>query len=404
MSLPKTICMLPWISIETSPIGTARPCCLAVNEITDDADRKYDLNETDLQTIYNSTYMQNLRQQFRNGEKPETCNRCWQEEDAGRASKRIFSKIRLKELVDKVDYENDTPDQLWFVDLKLGNICNLKCRICGSWSSSRWAQEEIDYIPELTNKKEHLAYKFLKQGAWPRKTQTFWDNLRELLPNIKYFEFTGGEPFMIQEHFDLLQYAVDQGYAKNIDIHYNTNGTQWPDAHELWKHFKRVDIAFSIDNIDKRFEYERYGAHWTEVTENIRKFHELRDQNPAKITTQVCMTVNVQNVYYLEELCNWVNTQTFNDHYFNMLHDPKHMCIDNLTVEAKQVVIEKLRSGTFTPKHRAEISRIIKFIEQGQGSSGEEFLFKMQQTDSYRKQNFYSTHPEIARAMGYQWN
>jgi hypothetical protein len=140
------------------------------------------------------------------------------------------------------------------------------------------------------------------------------------------------------------------------------------------------------------------------VTENIRKFHELRDQNPAKITTQVCMTINVQNVYYLEELCNWINTQTFNDHYFNMLHDPKHMCIDNLTVEAKQVVIEKLRGGTFTPKHRAEISRIIKFIEQGQGSSGEEFLFKMQQTDSYRKQNFYSTHPEIARAMGYQWN
>jgi MoaA/NifB/PqqE/SkfB family radical SAM enzyme len=404
MTLPKTICMLPWISIETSPIGTARPCCLAVDEITDDAGRKYDLNETDLQTIYNSTYMQNLRQQFRNGEKPNTCNRCWQEEDAGRASKRIFSKIRLKELVDKVDYANDTPDQLWFVDLKLGNICNLKCRICGSWSSSRWAQEEIDYIPELTNKKEHLAYKFLQQGAWPRKTQTFWDNLRELLPNIKYFEFTGGEPFMIQEHFDLLQYAVDQGYAKSIDIHYNTNGTQWPDAHELWKHFKRVDIAFSIDNIDKRFEYERYGAHWTEVTENIRKFHELRDRNPAKITTQVCMTVNVQNVYYLEELCNWINTQTFNDHYFNMLHDPKHMCIDNLTNEAKQVVIEKLRNGTFTPKHRAEISRIIKFIEQGQGSTGEEFLFKMQQTDSYRKQNFYHTHPEIARAMGYQWN
>jgi hypothetical protein len=110
--------MLPWISIETSPIGTARPCCLAVDEITDNTGRKYDLNETDLQTIYNSTYMQNLRQQFRNGEKPSTCNRCWQEEDAGRASKRIFSKIRLKELVDKVDYTNDTPDQLWFVDIK----------------------------------------------------------------------------------------------------------------------------------------------------------------------------------------------------------------------------------------------------------------------------------------------
>ncbi len=401
MNLPKTICMLPWISIETSPIGTARPCCLAIDEITDDTGRKYDLNKTDLQTIYNSTYMQKLRQQFRAGEKPETCNRCWQEEDAGRASKRIYSKIRLKEFVDKVDYANDTPDQLWFVDLKLGNICNLKCRICGSWSSSRWAQEEIDYIPELKNKKDHLAYKFLQQGAWPRKTQTFWNNLRELLPNIKYFEFTGGEPFMIQEHFDLLQYAVDQGHAQNIDIHYNTNGTQWPDAHELWKHFKRVDIAFSIDNVEQRFEYERYGAKWNEVTENIKNFHDLRDQYRGKITTQACMTINIQNVYYLEDLCAWINTQTFDDHYFNMLHDPKHMCVDNLTEAAKQIVVEKLKAGTFTPRHRAEILRIIKFIENGAGSDGEEFVFKMKKTDQYRKQSFEDTHPEIARAMGY---
>lgn len=393
--------MLPWISIETSPIGTTRPCCLAIDEIVDDNGNKYDLNTTDLQTVYNSTYMQNLRQQFRAGEKPATCTRCWQEEDAGRASKRIHSRIRLKEFIDQIDYSNDKPDQLWFVDLKLGNICNLKCRICGSWSSSKWAHEEISYIPNLKNKKDHLAYKFLQQGAWPRKTQTFWTNLKELLPNIKYFEFTGGEPFMIQEHFDLLQYAVDQGYAKNIDIHYNTNGTQWPNAHEIWKHFRRVDIAFSIDNIGDRFEYERYGARWTEVTENIKKFHELRDQYPSKITTQVCMTINIQNVYYLEDLCNWINTQTFNDHYFNMLHDPKHMCIDNLTTAAKKIVVDKLISGKFIPKHKAEIIRIVKFIENGAGNDGKEFVFKMKQTDKYRDQKFSITHPEIALSMGY---
>ena len=392
--------MLPWISIETSPIGSARPCCLAHDEITDEHGVKYDLNKTDLQTVYNSVYMQNLREQFRAGEKPQTCNRCWQEEAAGRASKRIYSRIRLKELTDQVDYATNKPDQLWFVDLKLGNICNLKCRICGSWSSSKWAQEEINYIPELKNKKEHLAYKFLQQGAWPRKTKTFWDNLRELLPNIKYFEFTGGEPFMIQEHFDLLQYAVDQGYAKNIDIHYNTNGTQWPDAHELWSHFRRVDIAFSIDNVGERFEYERFGARWDEVTANIIRFHKLRDQYPGKITTQVCMTINIQNVYYLEDLCNWINTQTFNDHYFNMLHDPKHVCVDHLTNNAKALVIDKLKKGNFIPKHRAEILRIINFIENGAGSDGNEFVFKMKQTDNYRNQNFAKTHSEIAKAMG----
>ena len=151
------------------------------------------MTETNLQEIYKSPYLQKLRADFLAGEKPKTCNRCWEEEAAGRVSKRINSRIRLKELYPSVDWQNTKPDQLWFVDLKLGNICNLKCRICGSWSSSKWAEEEIAYMPDLANKKEHLAYKFLQQGAWPRKTVDFWDNLRMLLPNIKYFEFTGGE-------------------------------------------------------------------------------------------------------------------------------------------------------------------------------------------------------------------
>jgi hypothetical protein len=78
------------------------------------------------------------------------------------------------------------------------------------------------------------------------------------------------------------------------------------------------------------------------------------------------------------------------------------MCIDNLTEEAKQLVIDKLKAGTFTPKHRAEIMRVIKFIENGAGSTGEEFLFKMKQTDQYRDQSLLESHTEIARAMGYE--
>ena len=62
--LPEKICMLPWISIETSPIGTARPCCLALDEITRDNGTKYSLNENSLEEIYHSPYMQELRQEF----------------------------------------------------------------------------------------------------------------------------------------------------------------------------------------------------------------------------------------------------------------------------------------------------------------------------------------------------
>lgn len=401
MTLPKTICMLPWISIETSPMGTTRPCCLAQEQITDENGNKYDLNETDLETVYRSEYMQNLRRQFRAGEKPETCADCWREEAVGRNSKRINSQIRLKELYPLVDWANDTPDQLWFVDLKLGNICNLKCRICGSWSSSKWAEEEMNYLPPGANKKEHIAYQWLKKGAWPRKTTTFWDNLRTLLPEIKYFEFTGGEPWLIQEHFDLLKYAVDQGYAKNIDIHYNTNGTQWPeDAPELWKHFNRVDIAFSIDNVGDRFEYERYGAKWETANEIIDKTHQLR-KTQRNITTQLCFTINIQNVYYLDELLHWAAPKMFNSIHFNMLHSPNHMSVQYMTPAAQELVINKLQSITWPGRYQQEVDNVVKFIQSGSGSDGKEFLRQMQRTDEYRKQNLMTTHIEIAKAMGY---
>jgi MoaA/NifB/PqqE/SkfB family radical SAM enzyme len=402
MSLPEKICILPWISIETSPIGTARPCCLAKDEITyhDDLgiEQKYNLNTHTLEEIYHSKYMQLLRRDFLYGHKPTTCQRCWDEEAAGRTSKRINSKIRLKEYVGQIEFHNLDPDQLWFIDLKLGNICNLKCRICGSWSSSKWAKEEIDYIPGI-DRKTHLAYTYLKDGAWPRENPQFWDNLKTLLPNIKYFEFTGGEPFLIEQHFELLRYAVETGDSVHIEIHYNTNGTVFPEQAELWANFKHVEIAFSIDNMGPRFEYERYGAEWDLVQANIAKFTALRS---SKISTQLCTTMNIQNVYYLPELCDWISTQTFDHVYFNMLHDPWHMCISRMTTAAKELVIDRLTSHEFTPKFKAEVLRIVQFIKNGEGSNGAEFLQKMQTTDQYRKQSFLDTHEEIAKAMGYR--
>jgi MoaA/NifB/PqqE/SkfB family radical SAM enzyme len=397
--LPEKICILPWISIETSPIGTARPCCLALDEITRVNGTKYLLRENSLEEIYHSPYMQKLRREFLNGNKPETCQRCWDEEAAGRTSKRMNSRIRLKEYYNSIDFQNINPDQLWFIDLKLGNICNLKCRICGSWSSSKWAKEEIDYIPELLDRKTHLAYIYLKDGAWPRETEVFWDNLKTLLPNIKYFEFTGGEPFLIEQHFELLRYAVEQGYSKNIEIHYNTNGTVFPESAELWSNFKHVEIAFSIDNVGDQFEYERYGADWNLVQANIAKFTAMRSN---KISTQLCTTMNIQNVYYLPELCEWISTQTFDHVYFNMLHDPWHMCISKMTAPAQKLVINRLAEHEFNPKYRAEILRIVQFIRNGEGSDGQEFLRKMQTTDDYRRQSFLTTHTEIAKAMGYE--
>jgi MoaA/NifB/PqqE/SkfB family radical SAM enzyme len=401
MTLPNSICMLPWISIETSPMGTARPCCLAREDITG-----VDLRRHTLQDAYTSEYMQNLRRQFRRGEKPNTCKLCWDEEAANRTSKRIHSQVRLKELYPLVDWQNDVPDQLWFIDLKLGNICNLKCRICGSWSSSKWAAEELEYLPQGHDKKKHVAYTWLKQGKWPEESPNFWENLKSLLPNIKYFEFTGGEPWLIEEHWDLLRYAVATGHSKHIDIHYNTNATidgLGIQKSALWNNFGRVDIAFSIDNVGERFEYERYGADWDKANEIIDGVHFARDVDTPNITTQLCFTINIQNVYYLDELLAWASTKPFDSIYFNMLHSPDHMSIQQLTPAAKELVLNKLKTTFWnTEEHHQEIENVIKFIENGAGSDGQIFLNNMKRTDAYRKQNFMDTHPEIAKAMGYE--
>ena len=278
-------CILPWISIEATPMGTTRPCCLYTDEIPD-----IDLKQNTLQEAFDSVAMQDLRRSFTRGDRPSGCRNCWREEDAGKKSKRQYMLEKFKHI--NVDYTQSTGKELVFIDLKLGNICNLKCIIFGSWwSSSKWAKEELDYE---TDNKDHIARTWLRAGQWPRESAQFWENMDELLPQIKYFEFTGGEPWMIKEHFQLLQRAVDKGYASDIDIHYNTNTTQYPKDPSIWKHFKHVQIAFSVDNTEQRFEYERYGADWNESNLNIKRVNELRDSG-YPITTQLCTTWNIQN-------------------------------------------------------------------------------------------------------------
>ena len=398
------ICVLPWMSIEVTPMGNSRPCCLAIDEIPDAQGKSYDLTEVPIQEVYHSKYMQDLRQQFRAGEKPETCSRCWTEESAGRTSKRMNMLAKFNNDIPLVEWNTDTPEQLWFLDLKLGNICNLKCRICGSWSSSKWAQEELDYYPTATReeRKKHSAYVWLRQGQWPRESTDFWNNIDQVLPGVRYYEFTGGEPFLIQEHFDLLQRTVDQGYAHLVDVHYNTNGTQYPEAAvEMWKKFKHVNIAFSIDDLGPRFEYQRYGAEWAEVEQNLDRYLELSKAH-TNITLQMCITANIQNVLYLPEVMDYVWAKGFRDVYINMLHDPVQLNIKQMTPAAITLVCNRLAQVPVSNRFYRDFQQLITVIQTGTGSNGHEFCETIRRGDVYRKQNFADHHPDIAKAMGYE--
>ena len=397
MKLPHDkFCVLPWMSIETSPIGTARPCCLAEDEIKDADGNKYSLLTTDLKEIHNSNYMQKLRQEFLDGKKPQTCRKCWNEERSGRTSKRMHTLNRLKHIVTDEEWTADAKP-LIFIDFKLGNICNLKCRICGSWSSSTFAAEEVKF-----EGKDSFHYQMLKQGSWPRKNQKFWHDIDSMMDQIRYLEFTGGEPFMIQEHFDLLQRCVDRGIAGNIEIHYNTNGTHYPEhAEEIWKHFKLVEIAFSIDDVGPRFEYQRDGANWDEVNTNIDRFEELRSRL-HNIQLQCCSTVNVFNVMYLDGLANWIDTKRFDYLYWNMLHEAYYHSVGTLPVAAKQLATQRLLDADVSSYHREEFNKIIEFIDRGVSLDGFILRMKVKDVDCRRNQDLRDHHTELANAIEYE--
>ena len=388
--------MLPWVSLETSPIGTVRPCCLYDGEVQNSHSVKFDLNKDNLKDIQNSEYMYQLRTAFLESKQPAECRRCWAEESAHRTSKRMHTLDRLKDILKDETEWTIHPKPLMFLDLKLGNICNIACRICGSWSSSTFAGEEIKQLP-FDKRKDSFAYQMNRRGNWPRKSLTFWDELHEYAPGIRYIEFTGGEPFMIQEHFDFLQYLIDNDYAKNIEVHYNTNTTLYPENDSIWKSFKHVEVAFSIDDLRERFEYQRYGAEWRTLEKNLERFKRLRERS-NNITLQVCSTVNVFNVMYLEELANWIDEQEFDFVYWNMLHDAPQHCITSLPKEAKLRATERLLSASVNPTHYKEFKQIAFFMNS-KDTDPEVLREDSLRMDKRREQSMREYLPELADCL-----
>lgn len=400
MNLPNTdFCVLPWISLEASPVGTVRPCCLAEEEILDNHGDKFQLTTANFKDIQDSDYMRDLRSDFLFGQRPDTCKKCWAVEDAGGKSKRMHTLDRLKH-IDMGNNWTENAKPLMFLDLKLGNICNLKCRICGSWSSSQFAAEELKFVKE---KKQSFHYQMLKDGAWPRENQNFWTEIDSCLNDIRYIEFTGGEPFLIQEHFDMLQGIVDRGIAHQVEIHYNTNGTVYPEqAESIWKHFKTVEIALSIDDLGSRFEYQRTNAQWSEVCANLDRFRDLKEIH-SNIQLQICTTVNVFNVYYIDQLAHWldVNKESFDFVYWNLLHEIEYFSISKLPRGVKTVLAAHLNTVAVPPQYEEEFSRIITFMKNGESLDGSAMLAAMRQLDQRRNQNLAEVMPEWAEIIGY---
>jgi MoaA/NifB/PqqE/SkfB family radical SAM enzyme len=324
-----SFCIYPWINLRVSTTGDISPCCMNTGSISN-------LAQTTIQEAYHSDIMKDLRHSFLAGEFPSSCSSCWQEESVDKASMRQRAKHKFREIYYRLDYQKEDINNLQLFDLNLGNACNLSCKICNKNSSSSIAEQE--YADGIISTVE---FKELKQSVNWADTEEFWDQLLPLVENIKYLDLYGGEPLMSKIHFNFLKKLIDLDIAKNIKIDYNTNGTIYSERFfDIWNHFKEIKLSFSIDDIDDRFESQRVGAKWNQVCENIKKYNSRRSK---KFITEVYPTINIQNVYWLPELSEWISTQSFDHTAFNILHSPESYNILSLNPQAKLAIIEKLK-------------------------------------------------------------
>jgi MoaA/NifB/PqqE/SkfB family radical SAM enzyme len=392
INLPLTFCFNPWAHLEISSQGEFKPCCVYKESIKDSDNRPYNINTHSIEEVYHSDYLKRLRQQFIDGKKPSECSHCWFKEQHGGKSNRHWSEDHLGLAAQCLHIEKESTENVISLDIKLGNLCNFKCRVCSPQSSSRIADEHARYFNTL------LDLKKVNSGSqWSENTQ-IWKNFNVLSKQLINIDFYGGEPFLVKQHEVFLDYLIEHNCASAIRLHYNSNGSVYP-AHlfDKWKLFRQVDISFSIDNIGSKFELERGGS-WTQVESNLDKF---LDSKLSNMILSVFTTVNIQNVYYLEELINWFETKTFNSLHFNLLEQPRFLSITTMNAELTTLVLNKLNQLDQKILIKYNVLPIINLIRQtkplqDQVDQLREYMLKL---DNIRNQDFGQTHTELANII-----
>ena len=229
--------------------------------------------------FYNDKNLISMRNIWKDNKFPASCSICKKSEVAGNPSRRLGSNSWYNDN----NYNNDNIE-LIRLDFWCGDTCNLRCVICNPDYSSAW-KEELK-IP-LIERKIHV--------------NTHWRSLD--LTKLRFIHFNGGEPLLSKEHVKFLETIP---VKSQVHINYNTNGTIRPSAHllELWKEFKLVQIDFSIDDIEQRFEYQRYPAKWNKVTDNLQWYI---DHAPVNCMFAVNTTVSILNRHNLTNLNAWLS-------------------------------------------------------------------------------------------------
>ena len=336
-SVSDTFCIMPWTHLHTWPNGNVYPCCLA------DSDSPLgNLKENTLEEIWNSEDLKKIRTELIKGEKPRVCSRCYMHEDMGTTSFRESSNNQWAHHIEKAiettsEDGTDSNFKLNYWDFRFSNVCNLKCRMCGPELSSSWYEDQLGMFGGSSTPKALIHCNDLAKEDIMIQVDRFINDVEEIY-------FAGGEPFIMEEHYLILEKLIKAGNTK-CRIRYNTNFTslkfkKW-DLIELWKPFVKdnkdnVRVFASLDGIGEVAEYARKNTKWSAVESNILKLHE----NNMNVWTST--TVSIFNLFELPrfvERMSELGIPMSKMQMNNVLTFPDYYCINILPDELKEYAI-----------------------------------------------------------------
>lgn len=421
VGMSKTFCKLPWIHLASHPHGGTTLCCVAdhhngisrsrnytkhsnTNPREVDGDIFLDLKNHSIEEIMNGDSYNQVRLEMLNGDEPEACKRCYREEESGVWSKRakenqLYDTFTLEEAKSRTNDDGSLNKvELEFIELRLGNICNAKCRSCNPWSSSKWITDYNKMRKKFTTL--HLFDKEMNQFDWPEQ-ERFWDDLFEKSKNAKVFYINGGEPTLIKEHFKFLQRMIDAGRT-NVKLWYNINCTQMTDEIiNIWRQFDEVEVGLSIDDVEARNEFIRHPTKWKDVSNTIDMLIAARDGEGLKfyeksnISINITQTVTWMNYFYLDEMMDFASEKDIRVHH-NFVTQPEEFSVNVLPLELRKEINDRMEPffpDDWDPGKMAMMRRNeqkptdLKLLQKAMDYTSE--------LDRLRNENFQITFPEL---------
>ncbi len=379
----KSFCILPWIHLYIGPSGDAHPCCVRQPNSTPLGS----LRQQELKEIWNSAATKKFRKDLREGrQRPEICQTCYaREKNEGTSHRLEFNrkfyhhiKPRLQQTREDGELLNDT----WvYWDFRLSNKCNFKCRTCGPKFSTAWQQENKVFFQEESEKFKP----YWKQG---------FEYLIQNAQNIEEIYFAGGEPLIIDEHYQLLQWLIAQKKT-HVVLSYNTNMSvlkykEW-DIIELWSQFDHVYVSPSLDHFGKKAEYIRKGTRFETLLENL-----LLLQEKKNIQLRPTMTLSNLNIADFPEIHEFYLQKGLikdpNHFAANILREPNFYHMSVLPTGQKQKVLAKIRDyNTQLQKTYAEGLYCLPLLEEELQKDGsaliDKFIYQSQNLDKIRDEN-----------------